>query len=133
MQQIGRAVSAAMLDDSAPIWTCGGPSGGGCVLLAQALREVLGAGEFWGVWEAGEWVHAALKVGGGFLDGNGYGSGAPVLAEYDDGAELLADPNLAGARNAEAWTAGDGDTACDEALDELIVWLRDVLSRYERP
>lgn len=137
LQRIGGALRDAAQDKTSPLWDGRiGPLNGGCALVAQALHAVLDSGEVYGVWldDQGdgykEWVHAAVRVGDGLLDGNGYQSADELLAQYLDcgDAELLPDPDMAGAANEEAWMAGFGDPDADARLVELTTWLRGLLN-----
>lgn len=63
-------------------WQCG-PLDGGCLIVAEALRQALGRGEIWGLYGfpishlqpgkaiTGTWQHAVLRVDGLYFDGDG--------------------------------------------------------------
>ena len=60
-------------------WECGAFDGG-CLIVAEALRQALGAGAFCGLWGRSAlssteapaiWQHAVLRVGNVYADGDG--------------------------------------------------------------
>ena len=59
-------------------WECGAFDGG-CLIVAEALRQALDTGALYGLWgnyltrtaEPPGWMHAALRVGNLYVDGDG--------------------------------------------------------------
>ena len=48
-----------------------GPLDGSCVALALALKEVIGEGELYSVWDKGIAQHTVLKIGNQYIDADG--------------------------------------------------------------
>jgi hypothetical protein len=93
-------------------WDCGAIDGG-CLIVAEALHEVFGAGELWGLygfpWPGNNRTpllhHALLKIDNLYLDGDGISSEA-VLCERWLNEELICVTDLAPIKPAQIQVRG---------------------------
>jgi hypothetical protein len=77
-----------------------GPLDGSCVALALALKEVIGEGELYSVWDKGIAQHTVLKIGNQYIDADGIRDESKFLKWQKD-KEGYSSPTLRPFKNSD--------------------------------
>ena len=112
-------------------WSCGAFDGG-CLIVAEALRQAIGSGTLYGLWGnrmtrtkyRPGWMHAVLRIGDRYVDGDGVAHKQLLIDRWRK-HELVIVTSLQPMPAIEQQGVVNGTPYAPEVIDQMAAFFRE--------